>query len=355
MSDSVGQTSIDDHSASTNAPTDISVPSLHDRELYARSADPSASASSIREAPTSLPVQSTASCGPFDSSDEEPKEIRVVSPPFETWYDDWNVFFARLQDYQDRTKQLYSVRSTVKATTRNAVIKAKKKWSETELIPESFGDYYKKMLCTHGWNKSERGDGRRTGHRGRSTGCGVVLCATVTRCPESLNFRVKVTVHKRVHNHRLGKDIYDHYPVNRRVTDPDVLDIVDELVKAGGKPKKILKYLQETTGKSVTLRDVHNLVQRLKARRRGIATVEDRLEAVLRKFCAFRGNTASIFVDETETTQTITLQTRQMHRFFEAFPEVLMLDSTHGTNVSKYKLFSFMIEDVFGHVRSPCL
>ncbi|KAG6961130.1 hypothetical protein JG688_00009271 [Phytophthora aleatoria] len=37
-------------------------------------------------------------------------------------------------------------------------------------------------------------------------------------------------------------------------------------------------------GKSITLRDVHSLVQRLKARRRGIGTVEDRLEVVLRSF-----------------------------------------------------------------------
>lgn len=104
------------------------------------------------------------------------------------------------------------------------------------------------------------------------------------------------------------------------------------------------------TGKRVTLRDVHNLVRRLKAKRRGATTVEDRLEAVLRKFCSVRGNTASIFVDDRKTTQTITMQTRQMGRFSDAFPEVVLLDSTHGTNAAKYKLFSFMIEDTFGHV-----
>ncbi|OWY99608.1 hypothetical protein PHMEG_00029363 [Phytophthora megakarya] len=38
-----------------------------------------------------------------------------------------------------------------------------------------------------------------------------------------------------------------------------------------------------------------------------------------------------------------------MRRFFEAFPEVVMIDATHGTNASKYKLFSFMIDDTFGH------
>ncbi|KAE9276774.1 hypothetical protein PR003_g28972, partial [Phytophthora rubi] len=143
--------------------------------------------------------------------------------------------------------------------------------------------------------------------------------------------------------------VYENYPSTRRVTDPSVLDFVDELVKAGSKPKKILKYLQETTGKRVILRDMHNLVHRLKVKRRGTGAVEERLEAVLRKFCASRGNNASIFMDETKTTQTITMQTRQMGRFFEAFPEVVMLDSTHGTNSSKYKLFSFMIDDAFGH------
>ncbi|ETN06500.1 hypothetical protein PPTG_12615 [Phytophthora nicotianae INRA-310] len=38
-----------------------------------------------------------------------------------------------------------------------------------------------------------------------------------------------------------------------------------------------------------------------------------------------------------------------MRRFFEAFPEVVMLASTLGTYSSKYKLFSLMIDDVFGH------
>ncbi|ETP42708.1 hypothetical protein F442_10405 [Phytophthora nicotianae P10297] len=77
--------------------------------------------------------------------------------------------------------------------------------------------------------------------------------------------------------------------------------------------------------------DVPNLVQRLKAKHRGSGTVEKSLEAVLRKFCSYQGNRASIFVDESETTQTITMQTRQMKRFLEAFPEVVMVDSTHGT------------------------
>ncbi|ETO58739.1 hypothetical protein F444_22880, partial [Phytophthora nicotianae P1976] len=31
------------------------------------------------------------------------------------------------------------------------------------------------------------------------------------------------------------------------------------------------------------------------------------------------------------------------------FPEVLLVDATHNTNDSRYKLFSFMVHDVYGH------
>ncbi|ETN15981.1 hypothetical protein PPTG_21846 [Phytophthora nicotianae INRA-310] len=43
------------------------------------------------------------------------------------------------------------------------------------------------------------------------------------------------------------------------------------------------------------------------------------------------------------------MQTRQMRRWFKVFPEVLLVDATHNTNESRYKLFSFMVNDVYGH------
>ncbi|POM70665.1 Hypothetical protein PHPALM_12862 [Phytophthora palmivora] len=58
-----------------------------------------------------------------------------------------------------------------------------------------------------------------------------------------------------------------------KVTDPDVLVLVEKLIKVVDKPKRIVKYLQETTGKRVILRDVHILVRRLKSKVRGSDTV----------------------------------------------------------------------------------
>lgn len=45
----------------------------------------------------------------------------------------------------------------------------------------------------------------------------------------------------------------------------------------------------------------------------------------------------------------MTLQTKHMRDMFVRFPELLLIDATHGTNISKYKVFSFMAHDVFGH------
>ncbi|KAE9234234.1 hypothetical protein PF005_g1987 [Phytophthora fragariae] len=41
----------------------------------------------------------------------------------------------------------------------------------------------------------------------------------------------------------------------------------------------------------------------------------------------------------------------KMKRLFKAFPEVVLVDSTHNTNANRYKLFSFMVHDVLGKIR----
>ncbi|OWZ13807.1 ABC transporter [Phytophthora megakarya] len=50
-------------------------------------------------------------------------------------------------------------------------------------------------------------------------------------------------------------------------------------------------------------------------------TVEQLLESLLCGFCQRRDNRSSVFADDDEMAQTITLQTRQMRRWFKAFPE----------------------------------
>ncbi|KAG6955470.1 hypothetical protein JG688_00011874 [Phytophthora aleatoria] len=111
-----------------------------------------------------------------------------------------------------------------------------------------------------------------------------------------------------------------------------------------------MQFLRKKTGKNATLRGVHKMVTKVKERRRGSATTEERLEAVLRGICESRGSRASVFVDDERTNQTITLQTSQMRRWLKAFPEILLVDATHNTNDSRYRHFSFMVNDVYGQL-----
>ncbi|KAG6956595.1 hypothetical protein JG688_00011356 [Phytophthora aleatoria] len=82
----------------------------------------------------------------------------------------------------------------------------------------------------------------------------------------------------------------------------------------------IMQFLRRQTGKNVALRDVPNLVSKLKEARRGQTKTEDRLELVLRNFCRGKGNTATIYVNDNKLAQTITFQTQQMRRFFLSLP-----------------------------------
>ncbi|OWZ07973.1 hypothetical protein PHMEG_00019554 [Phytophthora megakarya] len=42
-----------------------------------------------------------------------------------------------------------------------------------------------------------------------------------------------------------------------------------------------------------------------------------------------------------------------MRCWVKAFPEVLLIDATHNTHESRYKLFSIMVNDVYGHAFKP--
>ncbi|OWZ02661.1 ABC transporter [Phytophthora megakarya] len=268
-----------------------------------------------------------------DSSGSELPLSGDVSPDFDrVWFDDWESLDAYMAEYLRSTNQKYRVRTSTPASTRNNKIRERAKWSETDLIPEDAGPYYKKYECTHAKDDRKRGKGKRTGHvvrsithakddrkRGkgkrtghvvRSTNCSAGIAATLMHDERAKRFRVKVTRSVYTHNHKVDPRIFERYASERRVDDEEVLGVVGD------------KRYITLADKKLTLKDVHNLVQRLKRERRPAATVEDRLEIVLRKFCRSRGNSATVFVDDNNIAQTITLQSQQMRRYFEAFPEV---------------------------------
>lgn len=82
-------------------------------------------------------------------------------------------------------------------------------------------------------------------------------------------WQVVVTRHVVTHNHPLDAETYMQYPQNRRVDDPHVLETVDALSRAGVKQRQIRDYLAERAPhKRVTKSDVHNLLAKMKRKRR---------------------------------------------------------------------------------------
>ncbi|OWZ11109.1 hypothetical protein PHMEG_00015924 [Phytophthora megakarya] len=96
--------------------------------------------------------------------------------------------------------------------------------------------------------------------------------------------------------------------------------------------------------------DVHNMVQRHKTEETEGLNDAQRAFRVLDGFCKQHGgNSAEVVVDcETDVILVVTFQTVKMKRLFKAFPEVIMVDTTHDTNSNRYKLFCFVVHDVFG-------
>ncbi|KAE9209874.1 hypothetical protein PF005_g11660 [Phytophthora fragariae] len=101
------------------------------------------------------------------------------------------------------------------------------------------------------------------------------------------------------------------------------------------------------------LRDVHNVLAAGTRKNQVGKTDEERTVSHLHEFCETDGNAATLSVDDSSgLVHAVCFQTARQKRLFKAFPEVILVDTTHDTNKNKYKLFSIQVDDVFGKVES---
>ncbi|KAG3090087.1 hypothetical protein PI124_g15864 [Phytophthora idaei] len=196
-----------------------------------------------------------------------PGSTWVCSPIDVEWHEDWDAFHAYMDGYQEITHQVFRQRTSVSMRKRNQEISGHLRpvnrgtttpdvaarsstaagGAEEEtmavldlsgrLVPQAFDNFWIKLALT--WNDAES------------------------------TYLVRVTGFDDVHKHQVFKTIFEKLVSNRRVENPNLLAFVDELQAAGSKPKWIMQFLRKKTGKNATLRDVHNLVVRMKEKRRG--------------------------------------------------------------------------------------
>ncbi|POM79893.1 Hypothetical protein PHPALM_2336 [Phytophthora palmivora] len=295
---------------------------------------------------------------------------------FKTLFHSWEEFDEAFDEFQRVSFQQFSKRTSTSVATRNKQIvrtteerraDGKKSRKEVILIPEKWETYSKTLVCTHGQPYEPRGVGKRNHRKVRDTKCSarVNVCVTATARGRWV-LRAKATGD---HNHDLNRHLWESYAENRVVTDSRLKNDVVVMHKAGANAYGILQYLRERTGhkfsfgvdlvnrtdfgKKTILRDVHNMVQRHKQQEQAGFSDAQRAFAVLEEFCRQNdANSAEVVLDtETNIARIATFQTARMKRLFKAFPEVVMVDTTyttHNTNASRYKLFSFVVHDVFG-------
>ncbi|KAE9242549.1 hypothetical protein PF004_g6550 [Phytophthora fragariae] len=178
-----------------------------------------------------------------------------------------------------------------------------------------------------------------------------VLSDVVSR--EGARYYLVISKHEREHNHRVGKQEFDQIPKNRMCLDSDELAEVDLLRKVGVSRGKNLKFIWDNTEAEPCMIDVHNLLAKLKLSENGDSSLSDRLSETLDQICEDEPyGVAHVDIDRSgdkHIARCIIIQTSHMRSLFSCFPEVILVDATHGTNAEHYKLFSFMVHDSFGH------
>uniref|UniRef100_H3GK04 ZSWIM1/3 RNaseH-like domain-containing protein n=1 Tax=Phytophthora ramorum TaxID=164328 RepID=H3GK04_PHYRM len=213
------------------------------------------------------------------------------------------------------------------------------------LVPDEWVHYSKTFVCTHAGKYKPRGQGKRKRQDSRALDCDVQIntCVQVADSAAAVpTFVLRITAARLEHNHSLSRHTFDHYPHNRTSFEPEMARNVTELVKAGTKKKRILQFIHENSNCNPTSQDIHNLVRKLKKQAHTAQTSAKRLKQWMAEFTQEPGNVGGVFVDSVHD------KTKCMREMFDRFPEVVMIDATHGTNLSKYKVFSIMAHDAFG-------
>lgn len=251
--------------------------------------------------------------------------------------------------YADKTFQIFNIRRSNTVEQRNKEIMQSPR---LKLIPDKYKVYSRTYVCIHGPSRGSN-CGKTTGgiivrpkQNVNKLECRAKICAVLTKVDDTFKVRISQTILS--HNHSIDSTNFQYYPKNRRIVDQDLLDHVEVMVASSASKKKILAEIRKRTEKKVTQKDVRNLINKIKLKMNKGESTSARLQSYLVEFAKNKQNTCCVFNNDIGKTGVITVQTGHMKKMMQQFPETILVDATHNTNMEKYKLFSFMISDAFG-------
>ncbi|OWZ01532.1 hypothetical protein PHMEG_00027057, partial [Phytophthora megakarya] len=283
------------------------------------------------------------------------EEAMVTVPPFAAGQRSWEVFEAALKDYMKRTSQVLVVMENINIQRRNKTLRAQKQYKgkrddEIPLVPAVWKLYQRKYICTHGWGERERSKtGKRKFHKLRRDGCPFQFLAQLAQDSTGV-WAIQLRREDYRHNHNVGTNIHRHYPGIRQVPSKSpLMPGIELLVEAQAGNSKIYDYIRGHSMHRVTMTDVRNLVNRIRASGVQLSDDDAVAETVVNFNLECEKNVSTDNENARGQTGVISFTTAHMRSTVDSFPEVVQMDCTHKTNKYNYQLLSIVAMDQFGH------
>lgn len=153
------------------------------------------------------------------------------------------------------------------------------------------------------------------------------------------------------HNHTLSEDIFKTLPKQRRLSDENK-KYVEKMFHVKGKAKLIQAQVNSLTNQKTLLRDIHN--QKLKIKAKNAASMFD--EEIIQFVNGLKESreTCVEMYNESEL-HGVYFQDERMKKYYNAYPELLVIDATYGSKNRKMPLFALKIFDGNGESQIVCL
>ncbi|CAB3983003.1 zinc finger SWIM domain-containing 3-like [Paramuricea clavata] len=152
--------------------------------------------------------------------------------------------------------------------------------------------------------------------------------------PSADGTKLVVTEMSEEHNHEVNKKSFEHLPTQRRV-EGETKEDVKRMLEMKANKKLIQQHILHSTGKSMTLKDIHNMVERK----------DGNLTELIEDMKSQPGGKVELYVDEEKNFKGLFYQDEEMRWIFDAFPEILLIDATYKLNNLRLPLYVMLAVD----------
>lgn len=178
-------------------------------------------------------------------------------------------------------------------------------------------------------------------------------------CPCRINIHfndkkqvLHVTKYVAEHNHTLSEDIFKTLPKQRRLSDENK-KYVEKMLSVKGSAKLIQAQVNSLTNQKTLLRDIHNQKLKIKANDVADSMFDDDIVRFVNEVKENREVCVGMYNDS--ELHGMYFQDERMKNYYNAYPELLVIDATYGSRNRKIAVFVLKVIDGNGLSQIACL